>query len=86
MGVYAVKQKLRAKGISDADAQDALSLLDDEQQRTAALQAAEKLSRKYQDLPSREARAKLSQALARRGFSWDIVQETVDKMIEDDYE
>lgn len=88
VGIYAVKRKLRAKGISDEDAFDALEAFDDDQQQAAAKQAAEKLYRRYSALPDREARAKLSQALARRGFSWESVRAAVDALIsgEDDYE
>ena len=78
VGVYAVRRKLRAKGISDEDAEAALGALDDEQQAEAAQKAARSLLRKYEGLPAREGRAKLSQALARRGFSWDAVREAVD--------
>jgi len=84
VGVYALKRKLRAKGISDEDVSEALECFDDAQQQNAARQAAEKLYRKYASLPSREARAKLSQALARRGFSWDAVREAVDSLLSDD--
>ena len=82
VGLYAFKRKLRAKGISDDDAEDALSAFDDEQQRAAALQAAQRLYRKYEALPEREARAKLSQALARRGFAWDAIEGAVDEVVE----
>ena len=54
---------------------------DDDQQRIAALQAAQKLYRKYEALPEREARAKLSQALARRGFGWDAIESAVDEVM-----
>ena len=60
---------------------DALCALDDDQQRAAARQAAEKLARRYADLPAREARAKLSQALARRGFGWDAVRDAVEQAL-----
>lgn len=81
VGLYAFKRKLRAKGISDEDAEEALSAFDDDQQRAAALQAAHKLYKKYEALPEREARAKLSQALARRGFGWDAIEGAVEEMI-----
>ena len=84
VGVYALKRKLRAKGISEEDASEALEGFDDAQQQAAARQAAEKLYRKYSGLPAREARAKLSQALARRGFPWDAVREAVDALLSDD--
>ena len=82
VGVYAFKRKLRSKGISDEDAESALEAFDEEQQLAAALAAAQKLYKKYADLPAREGRAKLSQALARRGFSWDAIESAVDQLIE----
>ena len=86
VGVYALKRKLRAKGISEEDASEALEVFDEAQQLSAARKAAEKLYRKYSSLPTREARAKLSQALARRGFPWDAVREAVDGVLcDDDY-
>ena len=87
VGVYAVRRKLRAKGVSDEDAEAALGALDDAQQAEAARRAAQGLVRRYADLPAREGRAKLSQALARRGFAWDAVREAVDAVLaEDDWD
>lgn len=82
VGLYAFKRKLKAKGISDDDAEEALSAFDDAQQQAAALETAKKLWRKYEDLPPREAKAKLSQALARRGFSWDAIESAIDEIME----
>ena len=82
VGVYAVRRKLRAKGISDEDAEEALAAFDDDQQRAACRAAAEKLWRKYEALPRREARAKLSQALARRGFGWDAIETVTDELVD----
>ena len=84
VGVYAVRRKLRAKGIAEADAEAALGALDDEQQAQAAQAAARSLLRRYAQLPAREGRAKLSQALARRGFSWEAVRAAVDAVWEAD--
>lgn len=84
VGIYAMKRKLRSKGFSDEDAETALEALDDAQQLAACRAAADKLHRKYAALPSREARMKLSQALARRGFSWDTISNVLDSW--DDYE
>ena len=81
VGLYAFRRKLRARGISDDDAEDALAAFDDDQQRAAARQAAEKLLKKYEALPDREARAKLSQALARRGFGWDAIESAVEALL-----
>lgn len=82
VGVYAFKRKLQAKGISEADAEAALKGFDDDQQRATCAAAAEKLWHKYAELPPREARAKLSQALARRGFGWDAIEAVVDEITE----
>lgn len=84
VGVYALKRKLRAKGISEEDASEALEVFDDAQQQAAARLAAGKLYRRYSMLTAREARAKLSQALARRGFPWEAVREAVDALLSDD--
>lgn len=85
VGLYAMKRKLRAKGVSDEDAAEALESFDDDQQRAAAIQAARKLLRRYENLPARECHGKLSQALARRGFSWDAVSAAVDAVLEEEY-
>lgn len=79
MGRYALKRKLRAKGIEEETASDALEQLDDESQLAAAAELAKKLSKRYAALPGYKARAKLSQALARRGFSWDVVREAIEQ-------
>lgn len=84
VGLYAMKRKLRAKGVSDEDAAEALESFDDDQQRAAAIQAARKLLRRYENLPVRECRGKLSQALARRGFSWNAVSAAVDAVLEEE--
>lgn len=80
VGIYQLKRKLRAKGVSEEDAEAALSLLDEQQQLQAARAAAEKLMRRYSALPAREARGKLSQALARRGFSWDAIGAALEEL------
>ena len=82
VGFYAFKRKLRAKGISDADAEEALTAFDDDQQRDACAAAARSLWRKYEALPPREGKAKLCQALARRGFGWDAIEHAMDQLFD----
>lgn len=90
IGKYAMKQKLRAKGIDEQTAVDALENIDDDSQLTAAKQLAAKLARKYEkETDSYKRKSKLSQAVARRGFSWDIVREAVEYALsgsDDDFE
>lgn len=83
VGAYAVKRKLMAKRLSEEDIEAAMEDFDGDQQAEACRTAAGKLWRKYSALPAREGRAKLSQALARRGFSWDAIHSAVDAVCED---
>ena len=85
VGVYAMKRRLMAKGFSEEDTESALEALDDAQQLAAAKATADKLRSKYASQPPREARMKLSQALARRGFSWDVISRALDGS-DDDFE
>lgn len=84
VGAYAVRRKLRAKLLSEEDVEAAMEGFDEEQQAAACRAAAAKLWRKYESLPPREGRAKLSQALARRGFGWDAIRSAVDALADDD--
>lgn len=83
MGAYAVRRKLKAKHLPEEAIEAAMEDFDSEQQTQACKEAAEKLWRKYAVLPRREGRAKLSQALARRGFSWDAICSAADEIISD---
>ena len=83
VGAYAVRRKMRARRLSEEDIDAAMEGFDDEQQRVACRAAADKLWRKYSELPAREGKAKLSQALARRGFGWDTIRSVVDEIATD---
>ncbi len=84
IGRYAMKQKLRAKGIDEQTASDALEVMDDDSQLAAAKELAKKLARRYEkEEDSYKRKTKLSQAIARRGFSWDIVREAVEAALDD---
>lgn len=88
VGAYAVRRKLLAKHLPDEAIEAAMEGFDDEQQNAACRDAAGKLWRKYAGLPRREGRAKLSQALARRGFGWDAISSAVEEIVStfDDYD
>ena len=82
-GAYAVRRKLMAKQIPQEAIESAMEEFSEDQQREACKSVAEKLWHKYAALPSRQGRAKLSQALARRGFSWDAIHCAVEAICED---
>ena len=81
VGAYAVQRKMRAKRLPQEVIEEAMQCFDAEQQAEACRVAANSLYRKYAALPPREARAKLSQALARRGFAWESISAAVDDTI-----
>ncbi len=83
-GIYALKRKLRARGIRESDVEDALETISDEDQLAAASATAKKLMPRYEGRDPREARAKLSQALARRGFSWSTIEAALSRLDMDD--
>lgn len=82
-GRLALAQKLRQKGVSREDAEEALEELSEEDELSAAAALAQKNLYRYASLPEREKRAKLLQLLARRGFSWDIIHSAVNECTED---
>ena len=84
VGAYAVRRKLMAKRLPEEAIEAAMEDFDGEQQAQACMEAARRLWRKYSALPSHVGRAKLSQALARRGFSWDAIRSTVDAICSGD--
>ena len=86
IGKYALKQKLRAKGLSDEDLIDALETISDEDQLAAAKAVAQKFYPRYADNPPYILRGKLSQALARRGFGFDIIEQAVGDILQIDYD
>ena len=86
VGAYAVRRKLMAKRLPEEAIEAAMEDFVGEQQAQACREAAQKLWRKYSVLPRREGRAKLSQALARRGFGWDAISSTVDEIVSDSWD
>lgn len=83
-GVYALKRKLRARGIRESDVEDALETISEADQLAAASAVAKKLMPRYEGRDPREVRAKLSQALARRGFSWSTIEAALSGLDVDD--
>lgn len=78
LGRTRIAQELRRKGISSEEAEEALSAIDDEDQLTGAIALAEKAAARIkpgEDI--RKASNRIAGMLARRGYSWDIVQEAL---------
>lgn len=78
LGRTRIAQELRRKGISSEEAEEALSAIDDEDQLTGAIALAKKAAARIkpgEDI--RKASNRIAGMLARRGYSWDIVQEAL---------
>jgi regulatory protein len=82
MSKNAIKRKLRSKGVGEEEIESALEAVSDEDQLQSAKRLAQKLYPKYEREERRAARAKLSQALARRGFSWDVIAQALEGLFE----
>ena len=52
-------------------------------QLSAARALVQKLAPRYAGQPPRQARGKLSQAIARKGFSWDVIASALECLPED---
>ncbi len=72
LSARAIRRKLQAKGIEEEDIDAALQGVTEDSQLAAATELAQALPEiRLAGTPRRAG--KLSQALARRGFSWDVI-------------
>lgn len=84
-GKYAIVRKLRSKGLGRDDIEGAMEEVSEEDQKENCLRECVRLSKKYDPSDRRAYKNKLSQALARRGFSWDSIEYAIGKVISDDF-
>jgi regulatory protein len=73
-GKRMIESELGQKGLSSEAIEDALEEYDEE---AAVREAAQQQLRRLQHLPPDECRRRLFQRLARRGFSYDLIQEAL---------
>ena len=76
-GKRALRSELFQKGISTEIIEETLDQVDEEQ---AAWSAAEKGARRYQSLEYQEFKQKLFGYLSRRGFSYNMIHEVIDRV------
>ncbi len=76
-----MRYELKSKGISEKEIEEALQSSADD--RELALRAARKVSRRYENLPWLEFRAKVSGHLARKGFTYEVITPVVKEMWEE---
>lgn len=77
-GPYYIKGKLRQKGIDNTLAEEAvLAAFSEEDERSVAIKLASKKMR-GQSLSSDKERQRLSRFIKSKGYSWEIVRETLE--------
>ena len=85
LGCSRIAQELRRKGISQEEAEDALSVIDDDDQLSGAVALAEKAAARIkpgEDM--RKAASRIAGMLARRGYSWDIAKQAIAQALSDE--
>ena len=85
LGRSRIAQELRRKGVSQEEAEEALSIIDDEDQLSGAIALAEKAAariRAGEDM--RKASSRIAGMLARRGYSWDIAKQAIQQVLTDE--
>ena len=85
LGRSRIAQELRRKGVSQEEAEEALSAIDDEDQLAGAIALAEKAAARIkpgEDI--RKASSRIAGMLARRGYSWDIAKQAIQQALSDE--
>ena len=80
LGSRRIRMELRQKGVDQAEIDQALSAVDDDELMTGALKAAQKASR-GKDLSSSADRQKILAALARRGYDFSLAKQALQQLI-----
>ena len=85
LGRSRIAQELRRKGVSQEEAEEALSVIDDEDQLAGAVALVEKAAARIkpgEDM--RKASSRIAGMLARRGYSWDIAKQAIHQVLTDE--
>ena len=82
LGRSRIAQELRRKGVSQEEAEEALSVIDDDEQLSGAVALAEKAAARIKpDEDMRKAASRIAGMLARRGYSWDIAKQAIQQAL-----
>ncbi len=84
LGRSRIAQELRRKGVSQEEAEEALSVIEDDDQLVGAVSLAEKAATRIKPGEDpRKAANRIAGMLARRGYSWDIAKEAIRQAMSD---
>lgn len=79
-----LRYELQRKGVSNDDIEEALELVDDDDERVAAVELARKKAQATGDLAEQVRRRRMMSALMRRGFSGAVAAAAVAEVLADD--
>lgn len=82
LGRSRIAQELRRKGVSQDEAEEALAIIEDDDQLAGAVALAQKAAARIkpgEDM--RKASSRIAAMLARRGYSWDIAKEAIQQVL-----
>ena len=85
LGRSRIAQELRRKGVSQDEAEEALSIIEDDDQLAGAIALAQKAAARIkpgEDM--RKASSRIAAMLARRGYSWDVAKEAIRQALSDE--
>ena len=85
LGKSRIAQELRRKGVTQEEAEEALSVIEDEDQLEGAISLAQKAAARIkpgEDM--RKAASRIAGMLARRGYTWDITKEAIRQALSDE--
>ena len=77
-GKRALEMELRMKGIKKEIIREVLEETEVDEKKIAK-ELLDKKSYRWKNLPKREARAKMSAFLARKGFNWEVIEKVLEK-------
>ncbi len=87
LGRNRIAQELRRKGVSQEEADEALSVIDDENQLAGAVALAEKAAARIKSGEDiRKATSRIAGMLVRRGYSWDIAKQAIQQALSNEIE
>lgn len=85
LGRSRIAQELRRKGVSQEEAEEALSAIDDDDQLAGAIALAEKAAARVKPgEDQRKVASRITGMLARRGYSWDIAKQAIQQVLSDE--
>ena len=81
-GPRRIAQELRFKGVGTEETESAISEISEDQQLDSAVLLARKALRRCDaDEDARKKRQKITGAIVRRGFSWDLARQACDRVL-----